>query len=369
MSWLSLRCKAWRVQYDRVAHYNAGGAHGQFWRRGRECSGVVQRIVPRAPRCSDWLPLQWGLIEVIRVGSRPLLLLFRTATRTLSAGSLMSDFHTFQSLPSAKGKPRTRADALYVKGLETSITRREYRMDVCYQAAYRAVSGGRYSLSELFAGFKRPAYVLYLGRKCCPLSYPLAPEIIEARSVLDAFKHRNDVPGQWTKNAWWRWRIVPILAYLMPPCEPGCVWTTRQIAGVGSSASDSNTYMFRLTKRRMFHERSHSFFASCTPAGCPDIAPLLQVLQPSRSSDRLSVDHQLLWTIVPQDIRTEVEGDRANGTPRTAFLWRSDHIKGRYYVLGPKPVDSPFFDIETKRLSQCFRLVTGLHSTCASMQR
>ena len=80
----------------------------------------------------------------------------------------------------------------------------------------------------------------------------------------------------------------------------------------------------------------------------PDIAPLLQVLQPSRSSDRLSVDHQLLWTIVPQDIRTEVEGDRANGTPRTAFLWRSDHIKGRYYVLGPKPVDSPFFDIETK---------------------
>lgn len=168
-----------------------------------EEAGNVRRSTTNRPTRSALLGLAAAAMGIDRSdsdGQQALAASFRTATCTLSAGSLMSDFHTFQSLPSAKGKPRTRADALYVKGLETSITRREYRMDVCYQAAYRAVSGGRYSLSELSAGFKRPAYVLYLGRKCCPLSYPLAPEIIKARSVLDAFKHRNDVPGQWTKN-------------------------------------------------------------------------------------------------------------------------------------------------------------------------
>ena len=48
-----------------------------------------------------------------------------------------------------------------------------------------------------------------------------------------------------------------------------------------------------------------------------DIAPLLQVLQPSKSSDRLAVDHQLLWTVIPTEIRTEVEQSRAAGTPKS----------------------------------------------------
>ena len=80
-----------------------------------------------------------------------------------------------------------------------------------------------------------------------------------------------------------------------------------------------------------------------------DIAPLLQVLQPSQSSDRLAVDHRLLWTVIPTEIRTEVEQSRTAGTPKSAFLWRADRQRGRYYLLGPKPLeDSPFFTIETK---------------------
>ena len=80
-----------------------------------------------------------------------------------------------------------------------------------------------------------------------------------------------------------------------------------------------------------------------------DIAPLLQVLQPSKSSDRLAVDHRLIWTVIPPDVRTEVEQSRAAGTPKSAFLWRADRQRGRYYLLGPKPLeDSPFFTIETK---------------------
>ena len=80
-----------------------------------------------------------------------------------------------------------------------------------------------------------------------------------------------------------------------------------------------------------------------------DIAPLLQVLQPSKSSDRLAVDHRLIWTVIPPDVRTEVEQSRTAGTPKSAFLWRADRQRGRYYLLGPKPLeDSPFFAIETK---------------------
>ena len=80
-----------------------------------------------------------------------------------------------------------------------------------------------------------------------------------------------------------------------------------------------------------------------------DIAPLLQVLQPSKSSDRLAVDHRLIWTVIPPDVRTDVEQSRTAGTPRSAFLWRADRQRGRYYLLGPKPLeDSRFFTIETK---------------------
>ena len=80
-----------------------------------------------------------------------------------------------------------------------------------------------------------------------------------------------------------------------------------------------------------------------------DIAPLLQVLQPSKSSDRIAVDHRLIWTVIPPDVRTEVEQSRTAGTPKSAFLWRADRQRGRYYLLGPKPLEgSPFFTIETK---------------------
>jgi len=137
-----------------------------------------------------------GLDRADAAGQQALAASFRIATRTLCAGTLVTDFHTYQSLPSAKGRPRTRAEALSRPlDLATSITHREYRTDVHYQAAYRAVSGERYSLCELKAGFERPAYTLYLGRKSCPLAHPLSPEIIAAQTVADAFKCHNDAPN------------------------------------------------------------------------------------------------------------------------------------------------------------------------------
>ncbi len=78
------------------------------------------------------------------------------------------------------------------------------------------------------------------------------------------------------------------------------------------------------------------------------VVPLLQVLQPANSSERLAVDHRLIWTVIPEEVRTEVEQSRTAGTPKSAFLWRADRQRGRYYLLGPKPLENSFFTIETK---------------------
>ena len=163
-----------------------------------EEAGNVRRGTSDRPTRSALLGLAGAAIGIDRAdaeGQRELSASFRIATRTLCAGTLVTDFHTYQSLPSAKGRPHTRAEALsHPLDLATSITHREYRTDVRYQAAYRTVSGGRYSLRDLNAGFEKPVYTLYLGRKSCPLSYPLAPKIIEAQTVVDAFKLHSDEP-------------------------------------------------------------------------------------------------------------------------------------------------------------------------------
>ena len=164
-----------------------------------EESGNVRRGTVDRPTRSALLGLAGAALGITRADAerqRALAVSFRVATRTLCAGTLVTDFHTYQSLPSAKGCPRTRAEALSRPlDLATGITHREYRTDVRYQAAYRAILGGRYSLRDLNSGFERPAYTLYLGRKSCPLSYPLAPEIIEAQTVTDAFKCHSDEPN------------------------------------------------------------------------------------------------------------------------------------------------------------------------------
>lgn len=164
-----------------------------------EEAGNVRRGTADRPTRSALLGLAGAALGINRTDAerqRVLAASFRVATRTLSAGKLMTDFHTYQSLPSAKGRPRTRAEALSRPlDLATSITHREYRTDVRYEAAYRVVLGGQYSLRDLNTGFEKPAYTLYLGRKSCPLSHPLAPEIIEAQTVIDAFKRYSDEPN------------------------------------------------------------------------------------------------------------------------------------------------------------------------------
>jgi CRISPR system Cascade subunit CasD len=112
-----------------------------------------------------------------------------TASALLEPGVILTDFHTFQSLhESAKGAA-TRADALARKSyLETAITRRDYRTDAIWQAAYRlSERPNSITLAKVAEAFKRPQFSLYIGRRACPPSHPLNPRIYEAADVREAF--------------------------------------------------------------------------------------------------------------------------------------------------------------------------------------
>lgn len=130
-----------------------------------------------------------GIDQVDAEGQGALFASLLTATRTLSPGAPVTDFHTFQSLPESAGRVATRADALAKRAeLETSITRRAYRSDGCWQAAYVASDGAVVSLKDLQQAFLCPRFTLWAGRKSCPLAHPLAPTIVEAEDAESAFR-------------------------------------------------------------------------------------------------------------------------------------------------------------------------------------
>jgi len=150
-------------------------------------------------------------------GQRALGMSLVTASALLEPGSLLTDFHTFQSLNQAAKGATTRAAALRNTGhVETSITRRDYRTDALWQGAYRR--SGRLdgaSLHALAKAFRQPHFALYVGRRACPLSHPLNPKVYDAADVRQAFiaqaqdtnalaerrpqrvslEDRNDAPG------------------------------------------------------------------------------------------------------------------------------------------------------------------------------
>lgn len=129
-----------------------------------------------------------GLDRADHAGQRALAGSFLTATRTLRPGSPLSDFHTFQSLPAGKGPAATRGMALARRGdLETSITRRDYRADGLWQAAYCTRPEAAISLETLRDAFLRPRFALWVGRKSCPLAHPLAPRLVNSEDLEAAF--------------------------------------------------------------------------------------------------------------------------------------------------------------------------------------
>lgn len=109
---------------------------------------------------------------------------WRMAVSVLNQGPVLNDFHTVQTVPSARIKrPATRAEALraLTRGDNGLITHRSYRMDCAFGVA---LWGG--DAAALEGALTTPHFVPYLGRKSCPLSAPMAPKRLEAGGAFQA---------------------------------------------------------------------------------------------------------------------------------------------------------------------------------------
>jgi CRISPR system Cascade subunit CasD len=115
---------------------------------------------------------------------------YTMATAVLNPGQLLRDYHTVQA-PDSVGKfhYRTRRDELVVgkERLGTILSSREYRTDALAWVALKADENAPFSLGQLVSALKEPVFILYLGRKSCPLSAPLDPQIIQADGFSQAF--------------------------------------------------------------------------------------------------------------------------------------------------------------------------------------
>jgi CRISPR system Cascade subunit CasD len=102
---------------------------------------------------------------------------------------LMTDYHTAQtSKRSGKTKPATRREELRGEDIGTILTYREYRTDCSYTIAlWPSTNAPRHSAGMIEAALRRPAFVPYAGRKSCPLMLPMAPHVVEAETLVDAF--------------------------------------------------------------------------------------------------------------------------------------------------------------------------------------
>lgn len=104
-----------------------------------------------------------------------------------ASGSPLRDYHTAQ-VPSSKKNQTfyTRRDELSEIKLNTILSSRDYRCDPFYRIVlWRRRDELSFSLQKIQKALAFPHFPLYLGRRSCPLSLPLNPEIIEAKNLLE----------------------------------------------------------------------------------------------------------------------------------------------------------------------------------------
>ena len=117
------------------------------------------------------------------------------AIGVLSAGRLLRDYHTTQvpSVTALKDRPHfTRRDELNVPKKDLSkaiLSTRDYRQDAACIIAVQARVDAPHSLQDLANALQKPRFVLYLGRKSCPPSMPLWPQVLGAEHALTAIKN------------------------------------------------------------------------------------------------------------------------------------------------------------------------------------
>lgn len=131
---------------------------------------------------------------------------YRLAVGVLSQGRLLRDYHTAQvpSRTDLKKSPHaTRRDELSLpkSDLNTILSSRDYRQDAAALVAVQAVANAPYSLAQLAEALKKPKFVLYLGRKSCPVAVPLHPRVISAETISTAFSdYQQQLADLWQQQ-------------------------------------------------------------------------------------------------------------------------------------------------------------------------
>jgi len=107
--------------------------------------------------------------------------------KEISSGDLVVDFHTIQSFLKDKNRLySTRKDELSSETLNTVLSSREYRSDGQWNIAIWLANDSYFSLKDIKIALLKPKFLLYLGRKSCPLAYPLLPKISESQNIKEA---------------------------------------------------------------------------------------------------------------------------------------------------------------------------------------
>lgn len=123
------------------------------------------------------------------------------AVRVDSMGSLLRDYHTIQVPSSGTAtKPKkfhTRKAELADSSLSTILSSRDYRCDALYTVAITLNDNSFLSVKVLADALRKPIFTLYMGRKSCPLAFPLFPQIVAAVNVKEAF-HKVPAPDELT---------------------------------------------------------------------------------------------------------------------------------------------------------------------------
>jgi len=117
------------------------------------------------------------------------------AVRIDAPGLLLRDYHTIQVPPAGKGKKKyqfsTRKDELAVPDneLSTILSSRDYRCDAVYTIClWGRTLSPPYPVATIKTRLENPAFVLYLGRKSCPLALPVHAQIINAKTLAEALR-------------------------------------------------------------------------------------------------------------------------------------------------------------------------------------
>ncbi len=183
------------------------------------------------------------------------------AVRVDQRGSLLRDFHTSQAPGQRKGKIfRTRKDEIEADNLNTILSQRDYRCDALFSVLlWLKQDDAPWSLSELRQSLKKPRYVLYLGRKSCPLALPLSPELMEADTLREAFEQCH---------------CSPEMEMLMSDGSAAVYWEGIDFEQSGFSADQLHWQAMRRDalssrERWQYHERVEHFVSLNSQRGNP----------------------------------------------------------------------------------------------------